>query len=115
MKLTIGVLIGGKSSEHKISLLSGKNVVNAIDRSKYEVSVIYIDPRGKWYYAGKDVSLKNEEDARLVEFAGEAVPVLFSQNADDHLLIEYGTGKIIAKLDVLYPVLHGNFGEDGSV
>jgi D-alanine-D-alanine ligase len=115
MKLNIGVLIGGKSSEHKISLLSGKNVVNAIDREKYDVTVLYIDQEGKWYFAGDGVILANEDDARKVEFAGSKIPVLFSQNANDHSLIEYGSGKVLCKLDVLYPVLHGNFGEDGSV
>lgn len=115
MKLNIGVLIGGKSSEHKISLLSGKNVVNAIDRSKYDVTVIYIDPEGKWFFAGDSVALDNDDDARKVEFSGRKTPVLFSQNANDHSLIEYASGNPICKLDVLYPVLHGNFGEDGSV
>jgi D-alanine-D-alanine ligase len=115
MKLNIGVLLGGKSTEHKISLLSGKNVVNAIDRSKYDITVIYIDPNGRWFYAGDQVALNNEDDARLVSFAGSTTPVIFSQNADDHSLMEYATAKVICKLDVLYPVLHGNFGEDGSV
>jgi D-alanine-D-alanine ligase len=115
MKLNIGVLIGGKSSEHKISLLSGKNVVNAIDRTRFDVTVVYIDPNGKWHYSGDTVVLANEDNARNVEFAGESIPVLFSQNSDDHNLIAYDSGKVITKLDVLYPVLHGNFGEDGSV
>jgi D-alanine-D-alanine ligase len=115
MKLNIGVLIGGKSSEHRISLLSGKNVVNAIDRTKYDVTVIYIDETGKWFFAGDHVVLNNEEDARIVSYAGNQKAVIFSQNAGEHTLIDQSTGATITILDVLYPVLHGNFGEDGSI
>lgn len=116
MKMNIAVLIGGKSSEHKISLLSGKNVVNAIDRSAFDVTIIYINAEGMWNFSDENsVLLDNEDDANLVSFIGKQIPIYFSQNAGEHTLIEKATGNVLRKLDVLYPVLHGNYGEDGSV
>lgn len=116
MKLNIAVLLGGKSSEHNISLLSGKNVVNAIDRTKYDVTIIYINKEGHWHFGGHEsVILTHEDDANTVSYSGTSEPIIFSPNADEHTIISKQTLKVICKVDVLYPVLHGNYGEDGSV
>jgi len=90
-KLRVGILFGGKSAEHEISLQSAGNVYDAIDRNRFEPVLIGIEKGGKWRLTGDSVSLLNP---------GEAVA----------LVPENGL-----KLDVVFPVLHGPFGEDGTV
>jgi len=94
-KTTVAVLFGGKSAEHEVSLVSASNVLNAIDESKYEVVEIKIDKKGQW-------TLEDE-------------PVLLSQNFGEGKIIDQTTAEVLAKVDVLFPILHGPYGEDGSV
>ena len=93
------VLFGGKSSEHEVSLNSAKNVVEAIDKNRYEVTLICITVGGKW---------------QMVDSVREA-------NRDDtHVSVDVNVGTFVAgehtiKPDVVFPVLHGKFGEDGTL
>jgi len=94
-RLKIAVLSGGKSAEHEVSLVSATNILNAIDKEKYEVVLIKISKEGSWFL--------NEK------------PVVLSQNYGERVIIEKNTGKVLAQIDVLFPVLHGPYGEDGTV
>ncbi|MDR2716990.1 MAG: D-alanine--D-alanine ligase [Treponema sp.] len=108
-KLTVGILFGGKSAEHEVSLQSAKNVYDAIDRSKFEPVLIGIDKGGKWHSMGDSFSLLNAGDPRRISLNPSGGPVaLVPENAG--LLAECGP-----KLDVVFPILHGPFGEDGTV
>lgn len=117
-KTRVGVLFGGKSAEHEVSLESARNVVEAIDAEKYEVVLIGIDRGGTWHLSAP---------SRLyVEAAGSALPALTVGDADDGVtLVPQGTGgahlvrssdnQNLEALDVVFPVLHGPFGEDGTI
>ncbi|MCY3765139.1 MAG: D-alanine--D-alanine ligase [Gemmatimonadetes bacterium] len=117
-KTRVGVLFGGKSAEHEVSLESARNVVEAIDREKYEVVLIGIDRGGTWHLSAP---------SRLyVEAAGSALPALTAGDADDGVtLVPQDTGgarlvrssdnQSLEALDVVFPVLHGPFGEDGTI
>ncbi|MDR0455924.1 MAG: D-alanine--D-alanine ligase [Treponema sp.] len=108
-KLTIGILFGGKSAEHEVSLQSARNVYDAIDRSKFEPVLIGIDKGGKWHSMGDSLSLLNSGDPRRISLNSSGKPVaLVPESAG--LLTENGL-----KLDVVFPILHGPFGEDGTV
>ncbi len=102
MKLKVGVIFGGKSGEHDVSLMSASNVIEVMDENKYDVVKIGITKLGKWMiYTGdihsiKDGSWEKDEKNLIVEFS------LF-----DH--------PMIASIDVFFPVLHGPNGEDGTV
>jgi len=114
-RIKIGIVYGGRSPEHKISLLSSYNVVQNIDRSKYEPVLIAIDKEGQWHYNEGEMKLENAGDAANVALPTFDNTIYLSQNAGDHSIVDSATGKIITKIDVLYPVLHGAFGEDGSI
>ena len=114
-KLNVAILFGGKSPEHNISLLSAKNVIEAMDKDKFEPVLVFIDKNGVWHHNEGAIQLANENDAQKVVYAGKSNPVYIPQNADDNRLISLSTHEVIAKIDLLYPVLHGNFGEDGSI
>ena len=97
-KITVGILFGGKSAEHDVSLQSAKNIYDAIDRGKFDPVLIGIDKSGHWRFADDSFLLsdKNDPAALLPESKG--------------LL-----NKPSLKLDVVFPILHGPCGEDGTV
>ncbi len=114
-KIKVAILFGGRSSEHNISLLSAKNVIDAIDREKFEPVLIGIDKGGKWHYNEGAMKIMNREDPKLIALNNLDHPILLSQNSDDHALVSVHDHKTIAQVDVIFPVLHGTYGEDGSV
>lgn len=114
-KIRVGILFGGKSAEHEVSLQSAKNVADAINRDKYEVTLIGIDKAGKWLLPNKSQFLLNESDPKLIK--------LNKENEENVALIPQSGGELTnlanttahATIDVIFPILHGPFGEDGTV
>lgn len=80
--MKVGVIYGGMSTEHDVSMMSGKNVLENLDKKKYDIIPIYIDKNGKWYINNKEI--KNIVDK-------------------------------LKEMDVIFPVLHGLYGEDGTI
>ncbi len=101
-KISLALVFGGKSTEHEISKLSAESVYREIDKSKYDISLIYIDIQGAWFLVD-DLSLNNKQS------------VLLSPANQGANLVELQSGQVITKLDVAFPVLHGLFGEDGTI
>ncbi|HMQ07670.1 MAG TPA: D-alanine--D-alanine ligase [Saprospiraceae bacterium] len=114
-KLKIGVLFGGRSSEHNISLLSAKNVIETMDKEIFEPVMIAIDKDGVWHYNEGPMAIIHPDDARAIAIHNLDNPVIFSQNANEQTLYSTRSGKALMNIDVLFPVLHGTYGEDGSV
>ncbi len=116
-KLRVGVLFGGKSAEHEISLISAKNVIDAIDKSKYEVFLIAIDKSGEWHLKKGCEYLMHADNPKFVHLYGDKQTVALVPKNHRKELISY-TGNQLEdslQLDVIFPVLHGTFGEDGTV
>ncbi|MFA6000272.1 MAG: D-alanine--D-alanine ligase [Candidatus Paceibacterota bacterium] len=112
-KLKIGVLFGGKSAEHEVSLQSAKNVIEMLDKSKYEVIPIGIDKTGKWLLNSTSDYLLNSDDVKFVKLGKSQKEVaLYADNRGE---LVSTNGKSSNKIDVIIPMLHGPFGEDGSV
>ncbi len=111
-KINVAILFGGKSAEHEVSLLSAKNVINAIDKEKYNPILIGIDKQGKWFLNDSRLFLQNKKESPLK-----------LHRTDSVALIPQSSGKIVnfsnladkQAIDVVFPVLHGPFGEDGTV
>jgi D-alanine-D-alanine ligase len=106
-KIRVGILFGGKSAEHEISLQSARNVVEAIDKSKYEPVLIGIDKTGRWLLDSGSQKLL----ASIVNSGDSIALIPQSDGQITHLANRSGSGKV----DVIFPVLHGPFGEDGTV
>ena len=139
-KLRVGVLFGGRSGEHEVSLLSAASVVNAIDKDKYEVVPIGITKDGRWLTAAAAEALlqgKPHEDSKhlragdpdatpgaAVLASGEAVVVppepvhpanrSLTPFQSDASTLRRAADRAI-NVDVIFPVLHGTFGEDGTI
>lgn len=114
-KIRVAVLFGGRSSEHNISLLSAKNVIDAIDRNRFEPVLIGIDKSGRWHYNKGAMKIMNGKDPKLIALNNLNNPVLLSQNSDEHSVVSVENQSTVAHIDVIFPVLHGTYGEDGSV
>jgi D-alanine-D-alanine ligase len=112
-KLRVGVIFGGRSGEHEVSLRSAESIINALDRSRYEVIPIAITKQGKWLASSE---------------ATKVLPSAVIESADQHVAIfgdptERGLRRSIHggyseerdRLDCIIPVLHGTYGEDGTI
>ena len=110
-KITIGLICGGTSGEHEISLISAYNIQAALDREKYNVLLIGIDKNGGWYLGNNQSFWKNVKDVRKISFVTE-FPVRLPQRN----LTEAGEpGAVLSEVDVFFPITHGKLGEDGAL
>jgi D-alanine-D-alanine ligase len=114
-RLTVGIIFGGKSAEHEVSLQSAKNVYDAIDRSRFEPVLIGIDKNGAWRSTGGSLSLLNSNDPNSISLGAEGVPVTLEPASAGLLSTRAAGAPPGPKLDVIFPILHGPLGEDGTV
>ena len=113
-KLRIGVIFGGRSGEHEVSLRSARSVMTALDPAKYEVTPIGITKDGRWLAADAAGVLADGVAARAVTLLPE--PADAALMAVDHPGNAGASSlSVMAELDVVFPVLHGPYGEDGTV
>ena len=108
------VIFGGKSPEHDISRISVTSVLDNLDKSKYNISVIGITKNGEWYlYTG---DYKNIENGDWEQDTANKKKAIISPDTSDKGVIVFDGDKISKiQLDVIFPVLHGEYGEDGTV
>lgn len=108
-KLRVAILFGGQSAEHEISILSARNVLAALDRSRFEPVLIGIDKAGRWLAQDPKKLLASESDPRLVRVQ-PGLPAQLSASPPGPT-----QNPTVGKIDVVFPVLHGTLGEDGAV
>lgn len=113
-KIRVGIIFGGKSTEHEVSLLSAKNVIAALDREKYEPVLIGIDKAGKWHRSAGAQYLLHSENPRLIALNKKVAQEVALVPGERHELLVLGNTEK-QPLDVIFPVLHGPLGEDGTV
>ena len=113
-KLCVVLLFGGMSSEHEVSRVSVGNFVNNIDRTKYEVLAVGITKEGRWLYT--EATAAQMADGSWEELAGN-MPCILSPDRADHGMVLFTPEGHVEKIhvDVVIPVLHGLWGEDGTV
>ncbi len=137
-KLRVGILFGGRSGEHEVSLLSAASVLQAIDRDKFDVTPIGITKEGRWLAAGDAHGLLLGEKSAVArrlragdpeatpgaKLLHEGIPTLLVPEPAESAGSPSGTGSTALdqkaglsgqSLDVVFPVLHGTFGEDGTI
>ncbi len=114
-KLRVAVLFGGRSAEHEISLLSARNVVQALDRDRFDPVLVGIDKAGRWLLQQEAVLLAAARDPRLAKLEQAAPPVSLLAHPDDQGEAALTIGDASQAIDVVFPVLHGPMGEDGCI
>jgi D-alanine-D-alanine ligase len=107
-KIRIALLFGGKSAEHEVSLKSARNIAEAIDKSKYDVVLIGIDKEGHWLPPGRSQLLLQSTS---VPRSTTSIALPPGQNG----LLSSEDEPDAGRIDVVFPILHGPFGEDGTV
>ncbi|MFC1840357.1 D-alanine--D-alanine ligase [Thermodesulfobacteriota bacterium] len=113
-KLNVGILFGGKSAEHEISIRSATNIIEAIDKDKYEVLLLGIDKNGKWLAGQSAENLLLENTSSDMENR-EGDLLAFVPGKRGSNLVDLQNSGSMPGLDVVFPVLHGPMGEDGTV
>jgi D-alanine-D-alanine ligase len=111
-KLKIGVLFGGRSAEHEVSLVSAASVINALDKSKYDIVPIGITKEGRWLSTVNAIQLL--KDHAPIEMLPEHV-LLPDPRKQSLVNISGAFPQDAHHLDVIFPVIHGTFGEDGTI
>jgi D-alanine-D-alanine ligase len=114
-KIRVGVIFGGRSGEHEVSLVSARSVMSAIDREKYEIVPIGITKEGRWIASGNPMRALEAGDtgaSRSAALLGDPSRRGLMRLEDTERAVE---ATRLAELDVLFPVLHGPYGEDGTV
>lgn len=114
-KLRVGVIFGGKSAEHEVSLQSAKNIVDAIDKEKFDVTLLGIDKQGQWHINDASNYLLNAENPALIALNRSNKNVALIPGQEKQQLIEAGSAGALGQLDVIFPIVHGTLGEDGSL
>jgi D-alanine-D-alanine ligase len=115
MKIT--VIYGGKSGEHEVSLVSATSVVKNIDLTKHSVNLIGITKEGKWFYQEESELNRIKEDEKATLQIKEKYPVVIVPAGSKQNAIQVETNGKYTNLytDIVFPVLHGTFGEDGTI
>lgn len=112
------LLFGGRSGEHAVSCATAAGIMRAIDRTRYDVTPVGITPQGQWVQVSQDPAHWEIRDGQLPQVEAAATDVLIPFTAGDDTLRLLEPGKLPAALDhidVVFPVLHGPFGEDGTL
>jgi len=112
-KLTLLILFGGKSTEHEVSRVSASSIIKNADREKYDLVTVGITKNGDWYLC--DCPIENIRDGSWLNT--NLIPAALSPSMSDHALLLFTPdGKVTKKhIDVIFPVMHGAFSEDGTM
>jgi D-alanine-D-alanine ligase len=117
-KQTIGVIFGGRSVEHDVSIVTGHQVMRAINYDTYDVVPIYIDRSGQWYTGPPLMDLNNYQN-NVTDLMGIQEVALSPSVQHRGLIVNPGSGFLrksrIQELDVVFPAIHGSHGEDGTL
>lgn len=106
----VAIIFGGKSPEHEVSVVSARNIYNAIDQNHFDVKLIGIAPNGQWYL--EQAEHHQQKDFKI-GVQGQAVYILPGHTENQIRLLS--NGESIGKIDVVFPITHGPNGEDGTL
>lgn len=113
----VGVIFGGRSVEHEVSVITGMQVIENIDKTKYEVVPIYINKEGKWLTGNSLMDFKNYKDNNFKD----AKEIIISPSYKDNNIYArpenvgiFGK-KVLGEIDIMFPAIHGTNGEDGTI
>jgi D-alanine-D-alanine ligase len=111
----VGIIFGGRSGEHQISLRSARCIVDAIDRDAYSLSLIGIDQQGHWHLVDEAAfRLLTDAPLPVLDDANRGVVLVPAPTLGDIVDLR-SPAAVVTKVDVVFPVLHGPYGEDGTV
>ncbi|MCI0493462.1 D-alanine--D-alanine ligase [candidate division KSB1 bacterium] len=114
-KIRVGLLFGGKSAEHEVSLQSARSIFEAIDKNKYDIVLIGIDKQGQWYLNEASHFLLHAENPRLIALNKSSEHIALVPKHGTNELVSLTNHHSLGPIDVVFPILHGPYGEDGTI
>src|SRR5690625_162431 len=114
-KTRVGVVFGGKSAEHEVSLQSAQNIIDAMDREKYEIVLIGVDKNGRWQLNEESSFLLNKDNPQKIALQQTNHQIGLLPGEKHHQIIDQLTQEALYQIDVIFPIIHGTLGEDGSI
>jgi D-alanine-D-alanine ligase len=115
-KIKLGLIFGGQSVEHEISLISAKNIMKAINKDKYELLLIGINKKGYALLFDDENCFCNENDARKIKInEKKAIGNIYFSLGSNNILIKNNDSYYFKNIDVVFPIVHGTYGEDGTL
>ena len=117
-RIRVAVVFGGRSSEHAISCVSAGSVLRALDRNRYDVVPIGLTTDGRWVLEADDPDRLRITDGRLPHVDATGASLVLAADPTRHDLEVHASGDVpgtLAGVDVVFPVLHGPYGEDGTI
>ena len=114
-KTRVGVVFGGKSAEHEVSLQSAQNIIDAMDREKYEIVLIGVDKIGRWQLNEESSFLLNKDNPQKIALQQTNHQIGLLPGEKHHQIIDQLTQEALSQIDVIFPIIHGTLGEDGSI
>ena len=112
-KLNIGLIFGGRSGEHEVSLISARSIWNALDKNKYNIILIGISKKGYWHLGDSADFWIDHHDPKAIRLNLEAIQII-AENKDGRIFLTKN-GENLSHIDVFFPITHGVFGEDGCL
>lgn len=113
-KIRVGLLFGGKSAEHEVSIQSARNILEALDKDRFEPVLIGIDKQGKWRLNEQSALRTGSEDFRVAKLTAVGSELTLLPGSTSRQLVT-ASNEPVEPLDVIFPVLHGPMGEDGTI
>ncbi len=114
MKIKVGVIYGGETVEHEVSVISAIQAMNKMDQEKYEVIPIYITKNREWYTGEMLKDIEIYEDLNLIKKYGKNVVLYYNKGAYV-LQNKKFPRSIVTDIDIVFPIMHGTNGEDGVI
>ncbi|MGI4855708.1 MAG: D-alanine--D-alanine ligase [Janthinobacterium lividum] len=114
-KRRVAVIFGGRSTEHEVSLQSARNIIGALDPARFEPVLIGIDKTGGWHLSEASNYLLHGEDPALIALNRSNREIAVTPGKTQEQWVERRTGEILQQIDVVFPIVHGPLGEDGSL
>ncbi|MCK3863714.1 D-alanine--D-alanine ligase [Pseudomonas sp. B329] len=114
-KVRVGIIFGGRSAEHEVSLQSARNIVDALDRSRYEPILIGIDKAGHWHLNDTSNFLINQENPALIALNQSNRELAVVPGKVSQQVVETSGQGLLEHIDVIFPIVHGTLGEDGCL
>lgn len=116
MKLNFGLIFGGRSGEHEVSLQSARSIANAIDQEKYNLFLLAVDKSGNWFLPDSNDYLYHADDPSKIKLKVRSdQQIALVPKGNSNRILKLSNGREMGTLDVVFPIIHGTFGEDGSL
>ena len=113
--MRVALLCGGQSAEHEVSLRSAKSIIAGLKTAGYDVTLIAIEKSGRWTLRDPDNYLENPDDPASVRLSRSSQAIALCPGDPAGPLLNLDSKQYLPRIDVVFPVLHGTFGEDGTV